>query len=149
MQRYPMMRFWMCWCSCSVAVLMGCVISSLKKEPTQNPVVQKEYIGLSEERQDLTHEIEAFKMKYATLTVYNSNIPSRVKQQQQKLELLHNKLKDSGSDLNAIRDEMRACHEIQAYCLAQNHATYNESKEYRYEPTSSPDTYYKSSITLK
>ena len=149
MQGYSMIQFWICWCSFSLVVLTGCVIPSLKNEPAQDPVVQKEYIGLSEERQDLAVEIESLKMQYDTLTVYNANIPSIVNQQQQKLEQLLRKLKDSGSDLNAIRDEMKVCREIQAYCFAQNHPSYTEGEVYRYEPSSSPERYQRPDFPSK
>lgn len=117
----------------------GCVFPSLKNEPKEKVIISKEYTNLSSERQDLAVEIETMKMKYDTLTIYNPDVLPIVDQQEEALIVLLRKLRDSESDINVIRAEIRLCRDIQNACFSRNAIGYSGCIDYSFTPTSSPN----------
>jgi hypothetical protein len=92
---------------------------------------------LDEERQNIAVDLEFISIKYNGLTVYSPEIQSIIDQQQVKLAQLQSNLRDNGYDLREIREELRVCSEIQAYCIEQNNRYLNEPPGQHHEPISS------------
>ena len=80
-----------------IAVLLGAVgimAYNLNKKDKEIVYISQEYANLDTERQDLAVELEGMKMQYDTLSVTNSEMQSKIDEQENELASLLKKVKN-------------------------------------------------------
>ena len=91
-----------------IAVLLGAVglmAYNLNKKEKEIVYISQEYANLDTERQDLAVELEGMKMQYDTLTITNSEMQSKIDEQENELSALLKKVKNKDYDIKKLKAE--------------------------------------------
>ncbi len=91
-----------------IAVLLGAVglmAYNLNKKEKEIVYISQEYANLDTERQDLAVELEGMKMQYDTLTFANSEMQSKIDEQENELSALLKKVKNKDYDIKKLKAE--------------------------------------------
>jgi methionine-rich copper-binding protein CopC len=91
-----------------IAVLLGAVglmAYNLNKKEKEIVYISQEYANLDTERQDLAVELEGMKMQYDTLTITNSEMQSKIDEQENELASLLKKVKNKDFDIKKLKAE--------------------------------------------
>jgi hypothetical protein len=86
-------------------VAVGIMAWNLNKKDKEIVYISQEYSNLDEERQELAVELESMKLQYDTLTVTNSEMQSKIDEQENELASLLKKLKNKDYDIKKLKAE--------------------------------------------
>jgi len=105
-----------------IAVLLGAVgimAYNLNKKDKEIVYISQEYANLDTERQDLAVELEGMKMQYDTLSVTNSEMQSKIDEQENELASLLKKVKNKDYDIRKLKAEAETLRGIMKNYIAQ------------------------------
>ncbi|MFN5621755.1 MAG: hypothetical protein ACK478_10660 [Flavobacteriales bacterium] len=91
-----------------IAVLLGAVglmAYNLNKKEKEIVYISQEYANLDTERQDLAVELESMKMQYDTLTFTNTEMQTKIDEQENELAALLKKVKNKDYDIKKLKAE--------------------------------------------
>jgi hypothetical protein len=86
-------------------VAVGVMAWNLNKKDKEIVYISQEYSNLDEERQELAVELEGMKLQYDTLTVTNSEMQTKIDEQENELAALLKKLKNKDYDIKKLKSE--------------------------------------------
>lgn len=86
-------------------IAVGIMAWNLNKKDKEIVYISQEYSNLDSDRQELAVELESMKLQYDTLTVTNSEMQSKIDEQENELAALLKKLKNKDYDINKLKAE--------------------------------------------
>ena len=105
-----------------IAVLLGAVgimAYNLNKKEKEIVYISQEYANLDTERQDLAVELESMKMQYDTLSVTNTEMQTKIDEQENELASLLKKVKNKDYDIRKLKAEAETLRGIMKNYIAQ------------------------------
>jgi hypothetical protein len=86
-------------------VAVGIMAWNLNKKDKEIVYISQEYSNLDDERKELAIELEGMKLQYDTLTVTNSEMQTKIDEQENELASLLKKLKNKDYDVKKLKAE--------------------------------------------